>query len=62
MKNILTILLFCIATIISCNGKQNQVQAVTAANDAPEATVEEEPYNFKALAKAVKGSTYIYIC
>ena len=59
MKNILTMLLFCIATIISCNGKQNQVQAVTAANDAPEATVEEEPYNFKALAKAVEGSTYI---
>lgn len=59
MKNILTMLLFCIATIISCNGKQNQVQAVTAAMDAPEATVEEEPYNFEALAKAVEGSTYI---
>ena len=61
MKNILTMLLFCIATIISCNGKQNQVQAVTAAKDAPEATVEEEPYNFEALAKAVEGSTYIYM-
>ncbi len=59
MKNILTMLLFCIATIISCNGKQNQVQAVTAAMDAPEAIVEEEPYNFEALAKAVEGSTYI---
>lgn len=57
----LTMLLFCIATIISCNGKQNQVQAVTAAKDAPEATVEEEPYNFEALAKAVEGSTYIYM-
>ena len=54
-------LLFCIATIISCNGKQNQVQTVTAAMDAPEATVEEEPYNFEALAKAVEGSTYIYM-
>ena len=61
MKNILTMLLFCIATIISCNGKQNQVQTVTAAMDAPEATVEEEPYNFEALAKAVEGSTYIYM-
>lgn len=61
MKNILTMLLFCIATIISCNGKQNQVQTVTAAKDAPEATVEEEPYNFEALAKAVEGSTYIYM-
>lgn len=61
MKNILTMLLFCIATIISCSGKQNQVQAVTAAKDAPEATVEEEPYNFEALAKAVEGSTYIYM-
>ena len=61
MKNILTMLLFCIATIISCNGKQNQVQAVTAAKDAPEATVKEEPYNFEALAKAVEGSTYIYM-
>ncbi len=61
MKNMLTMLLFCIATIISCNGKQNQVQAVTAAKDAPEATVEEEPYNFEALAKAVEGSTYIYM-
>ena len=29
--------------------------------DAPEAIVEEEPYNFEALAKAVEGSTYIYM-
>ena len=59
MKNILTMLLFCIATIISCNGKQNQVQPGTSAEDAPEVTVEEEPYHFEALAKAVEGSTYI---
>ena len=54
-------LLLCTATIISCNGKQNQAQAVTAAKDDPEVTVEEEPYDFEALAKAIEGSTYIYM-
>ena len=61
MKSFLTMLLLCTATIISCNGKQNQAQAVTAAKDDPEVTVEEEPYDFEALAKAIEGSTYIYM-
>ena len=61
MKSFLTMLLLCAATIISCNGKQNQAQAVTAAKDDPEVTVEEEPYDFEALAKATEGSTYIYM-
>ena len=61
MKSFLTMLLLCAATIISCNGKQNQAQAVTAAKDDPEVTVEEEPYDFEALAKAIEGSTYIYM-
>lgn len=60
-KNLLTMLLFCAATIISCNGKQNQTQASTAVADAPEVTVEEEPYDFEALAKAIEGSTYLYM-
>ncbi len=61
MKSFLTMLLLCAATIISCNGKQNQAQAVTAAKDDSEVTVEEEPYDFEALAKAIEGSTYIYM-
>ncbi len=54
-------LLLCAATIISGNGKQKQAQAVTAAKDDSEVTVEEEPYDFEALAKAIEGSTYIYM-
>ena len=61
MKSLLTMLLLCAATIISCDGKQNQAQAGTAVVDAPEVTAEEEPYDFEALAKAVEGSTYIYM-
>lgn len=59
-KNLLTMLLLCALTIISCNGKQNETQASTAVDDAPEAAVEEEPYDFEALAKAIEGSTYLY--
>lgn len=61
MRKLLTMLLFCAATIIFCNGKQNQTQACTAVADVPEVTVEEEPYDFEALAKAIEGSTYLYM-
>ena len=58
-------LLFCAATITSCNSKQNQAKAGTAdvmdstAVEATEAAVEEEPYNLEAIAKAIEGCTYL---
>lgn len=61
-KNVFTMLLCCAVTIISCNGKQNQTQASTAVVDTSEATVtEKESYDFEALAKAIEGSTYLYM-
>ena len=65
-KNLLTMLLFCAATITSCNSKQNQAQASTAdgmdstAVEATEAAVEEEPYDLEAIAKVIEGCTYLY--
>ena len=61
MKNLLTMLLFGAAIIASCNGKQNLVQAATPVVDATEATVEEESYDWEALAKAIEGATYMYM-
>ena len=60
-KNLLTSLLFCAITILSCNGQQNQTQASFALGDDPQATVEEEAYDFEALARAIEGSTYLYM-
>ena len=64
-KNLLIMLLFCAATITSCNSKQNQAKAGTTdvtdstAVEATEAAVEEEPYNLEAIAKAIEGCTYL---
>ena len=64
-KNLMIMLLFCAATITSCNSKQNQAKAGTAdvtdsiAVEATEAAVEEEPYNLEAIAKAIEGCTYL---
>ena len=65
-KNLLTMLLFCAATITSCNSKQNQAQASpvdgmdSTAVEATEAAVEEEPYDLEAIAKVIEGCTYLY--
>ena len=64
-KKLLIMLLFCAATITSCNSKQNQAKAGTAdvtdstAVEVTEAAVEEEPYNLEAIAKAIEGCTYL---
>lgn len=61
MKSLLTILLICAATVIPFSGNQHQALAGTALAGAPEAAVEEESYDFEALARAIEGATYLYI-
>lgn len=65
MKKIWIMLLFCAATITSCNSKQNQANASTSVGTdsmaavAADTTVEEEPFDLKAIAKAIEGCTYL---
>ena len=65
MKKIWIMLLFCAATMTSCNSKQNQANASTSVGTdsmaavAADTTVEEEPYDLKAIAKAIEGCTYL---
>ena len=51
-------------TITSCNSKQNQVQAQTDTTQstvvATEEAAPEAPYDFEAIAKTIKGCTYLY--
>ena len=65
MKKIWIMLLFCAATMTSCNSKQNQANASTSVSTdsmaavAADTTVEEEPFDLKAIAKAIEGCTYL---
>ena len=65
MKKMWIMLLFCAATMTSCNSKQNQANASTSVGTdsmaavAADPAVEEEPYDLKAIAKAIEGCTYL---
>ena len=63
MKRILlAMMLVCVAAMISYSCKQNQTQPETVSTTSEDSmvTVDEEPYNLEAIAKAIEGCTYLY--